>query len=153
MTLPATRCSLRQGVVDDANSVSNNWTFVVTITGASQFSWTLTQDPRALQQTVGSARTASTFYMSNNTGIFSLDLNLTDGKTHQVALYFLDWDHSNRWEGVTIFEAGTQNRLDARTISDFERGAYLVWNVTGHVTIQIEDANGVVSGVFIGPPQ
>jgi hypothetical protein len=121
--------------------------------GASQFSWALTQDPRALQQAAGPARTASTFYMSNSSGFFTVDLNLTDGKTHQIALYFLDWDHSNRAEWISIFDADTQYLLDGRTISNFEQGAYLVWNVTGHVRIKIEGGNSVVSGVFPGPAQ
>lgn len=140
-----------QIIANDANNLPSYAT--AAWTGASQFSWSLTQDPRALQQTLGSARTASTFYLSNSSGDFSLDLNLTDGKTHQVALYFLDWDHSNRAEGVSIFDAETQYTLDSRVISGFEQGAYLVWNMTGHVTIRIQGSYGVVSGVFIGPLQ
>jgi hypothetical protein len=140
-----------QIIANDANNLPGYAT--ATWTGASQFSWTLTQDVRALQQTLGSARTASTFYLSNSSGNFSLDLNLSDGKTHQVALYFLDWDHSNRAESVSIFDAETQYTLDSREMSNFEQGAYLVWNVTGHVTIRIYGSYGVVSGVFIGPPQ
>ena len=140
-----------QIIANDANNLPSYAT--AAWTGASQFSWSLTQDPRALQQAAGPARTASTFYTSNSSGNFSLDLNLTDGKTHQVALYFLDWDHSNRAEGVSIFDAETQYRLDSRVISGFEQGVYLIWNVSGHVTIQIEGSSGIVSGVFLGPPQ
>jgi hypothetical protein len=83
-----------------------------------------------------------------------IDLNLTDGNTHQVALYFLDWDSGGRSETVTIRDQ-SNNVLDSRSMSNFVGGQYLVSNITGHVTIQviaISGANALVNGMFLAPP-
>lgn len=137
-----------------ANDANNPPIYVApTWTGASPFTWSITQDPRALQQATGVSRTASAFYSSPS---FSLDLNFSDGNAHQVALYFLDWDDGCRAETVTIRDAATQQVLDTLGIANFQQGAYLIWNVSGHVTVQFQASaglNAVVSGVFLGPPQ
>jgi hypothetical protein len=120
-------------------------------TGASPYTWSLTQDQRGLQQATGSFRTASAFYASPS---FNLDLNFSDGNAHQVALYFLDWDDGGRAETVTIRDAATQQVLDTQSIANFQQGAYLIWNMSGHVTVQFQASaglNAVVSGVFLGP--
>ncbi|MGA2715072.1 MAG: Ig-like domain-containing protein [Bryobacteraceae bacterium] len=124
-----------------------------TISGAVPFTWAITQDPRALQQYAGNSRTASTFYASPG---FSVDLNFKDGNAHQLALYFLDWDNSGRSETVTIVDPATQQTLNVQTISNFQQGAYLVWNITGHVRVQVlkgAGPNAVVSGIFFAPAQ
>jgi hypothetical protein len=45
--------------------------------------------------------------------------------------------------------------LDSRTISGFQNGVYLVWNVRGHVLIRVTNlnpaSNAVVSGLFFSP--
>src|SRR5262249_4298289 len=77
--------------------------------------------------------------------------NLTDGGTHQVALYGLDWDNKARIERVDVKIAGTNTVLDTRTFSGFSGGNYLVWNVRGHVTFVVTlqgGPNAVVSGLF-----
>jgi hypothetical protein len=46
------------------------------------------------------------------------------------------------------------NVLDTRPVSSFANGAYLVWNLSGHVIARITNtnlsANAVVSGLFFG---
>jgi hypothetical protein len=125
---------------------------VLNFNGAANWTWgTNITDARALQQAAGSGRIASTFYASNS---FSLDVNVTDTNTHQLALYFLDWDNSGRTQTVTILDATTQAILGTQTVANFRNGAYLVWNIKGHVTIQFTrtaGSNAVVSGVFLGP--
>jgi hypothetical protein len=121
--------------------------------GAQMYQWAFTGDPRALQEATSlTLRTASTYYGNPN---FSMDLNLTDGNAHQVALYFLDWDGEGRAETVTILDASTQAVLDTpRLVSNFAGGQYLVWNLKGHVTIQFtlnSGANALVNGVFFNP--
>jgi hypothetical protein len=125
----------------------------VNFLGAQLYQWALTADQRALQEANSTAlRIASTYYGSPS---FSLDVNLTDGNMHQVALYFLDWDGEGRAETVTILDASTQALLDIpRQVSNFSGGQYLLWNLKGHVTIQFTlnaGANALVNGVFFDP--
>ena len=112
-----------------------------------------TTDPRALQQgSSTTSRIASVYYASPS---FTLDLNLSgDSLTHQLALYFLDWDGAGRAETITITDPSTLQVLDTRTVSSFLGGQYLIWNVKGHVLIQFTRTagpNAVVSGVFLAP--
>ena len=48
-----------------------------------------TPDVRALQLSNANPNRAAAGYSATNS--FSIDLNLNDGQTHQVALYLLDW--------------------------------------------------------------
>ena len=84
----------------------------VNVTGASIFEWTrATADVRALQDSPGAtSRFASTWYSS---GGFNINLNLTDGNAHRVAVYFLDWDAS-RTETIRILDAATGAVQDTR---------------------------------------
>jgi hypothetical protein len=106
----------------------------------------------ALQDNPGnSARIAACDYSDNSS--FSFNLNLTDGKTHQVALYVLDWDWQNRAETIQIHDASTGNLLDTQYVSSFTSGKYLVWNLSGNLNITLTNAGGlneVMSGIFFG---
>jgi hypothetical protein len=82
-------------------------------------------------------------------------LNLTDGLTHDLALYFLDWGTTTRVEQVTISNAATGAVLDSETVSSFHSGVYLQWMVSGQVLITITRTagiNAVLSGLFLDPP-
>ena len=52
-------------------------------------------DPRALQRASPQAtdRLAATWYSGSP---FTIDVNLTDGQTHAVSLYAVDWDTTTR---------------------------------------------------------
>jgi len=109
-----------------------------------------TTDPRALQTGVGTGRIAAAWY---NPTTFNFDVNFTDGATHQLALYALDWDSGGRTETVQVVDAATNNQLDMETISSFTNGVYLAWKISGHVKINVTataGANAVISGVFFG---
>ena len=98
-----------------------------------------------------SDRIASTYYSTND--LFTFDVNLIDSQTHSVALYCLDWD-DNRVETISILDGTSHAVLDTRTASSFQNGLYLVWNIKGHVLIQVTRTGGVtsaVSGLFFGP--
>jgi hypothetical protein len=85
---------------------------------------------------------------------FTIDLNLVDGLTHRVALYMMDWDSTTRTQTIEVRDAVTNTLLDARAVSSFHDGQYLVWNIKGHVTVRIVNTGGVnavVSGLFVGP--
>jgi IPT/TIG domain/Glucodextranase, domain B/Bacterial Ig-like domain (group 2) len=117
----------------------------------SNYMWASSStDPRALQTGNGLGRIAATWYSSSE---FDLDVNVTDGNTHQVSLYAVDWDLSGRSEAVQVLDAATEAVLDTETLSAFTNGEYLVWNISGHVkinVIQTAGVNAVVSGIFFG---
>ena len=126
------------------------------ITPAGQSSWTWnasTADPRAPQTSPGSTdRIAATMFSANS---FTLDLNLTDGQPHEVALYMLDWDSSSRAQNVMVNDVWTGAVLDTQSVSGFHNGQWLVWDLTGHVTITITNTGGlnaVASAIMFGGP-
>ena len=135
---------------------SNNPPFYGTVNflDASTYTWSLsTTDPRALLKG-GSAsdRIASTYFGASS---FSIDVNLTDGQTHQVGFYVLDWENAGRAETFSVLDANTGVQLDNRSVSNFANGQYLIWNLSGHVLINvnlISGVNAVVSGVWCGGP-
>ena len=45
--------------------------------------------------------------------------------------------------------------LDTQSLKNFTQGIYLVWNLSGHVKLQITNtgnSNGVLAGIFLGGP-
>jgi hypothetical protein len=130
----------------------------VAVTGNSDYTWAAsTGDVRAPQKAeAGSTdRLAGCWYKDPG---FSIDIHLTDGQAHQVALYALDWDNSQngRQETVQAIDDVTGTVLDTRTLSAFSGGAYLVWNLQGNVTLKVTNNagstnNAAISGVFFDP--
>ena len=128
----------------------------VTPSGHGTTTWTAnTSDPRAPLVTPGSAstaRTASCWYGDS----FTVDVNLTDGQTHKVSLYLLDWDGSDtRAERVDVLDAATGTVLDSRAASSFSGGKYLTWSLTGHVQFRVTrtaNDNAIVSAIEFGDP-
>jgi len=123
------------------------------VTPSGQATWTWassTSDVRALQKAVGTDRIAATWYG----GSFSVDVNLTDGAAHRVALYILDWEPNARVERFDIRDATTGSLLETRTAAAFSGGQYWVWTLRGHVTVQVTltggDGGAIVSGLFFG---
>ncbi|MGA2716878.1 MAG: LamG-like jellyroll fold domain-containing protein [Bryobacteraceae bacterium] len=123
----------------------------LTVNGAATFQWYgATSDPRALQPVTGTTRVAGVWYSSSQ---FSLDVNLTDGNPHEVAIYAMDYDNSGRAERVDVLDSGPGTVLDTRNLSGFLNGQYLAWTLTGHVVIRVTPTggpNGVVNGIFFG---
>ncbi len=75
---------------------------------------------------------------------FTIDVNLVDGQTHQIAIYFVDWDSGGaRAERIDALDADSGAVLDTRNISSFSRGEYLVWNLRGHVDLRVTPTAGV----------
>jgi hypothetical protein len=140
-----------------------------TFSAVNQGNWVWaspTSDPRALETDREGDRAAATWYSASS---FSLDLNLTDGQTHQVGVYVIDWDSKGRAETFSIADANSGKVLDTRSIpnatagsasdtnttsTNFVNGTYLIWNISGSVTITITSnagPNAVASGIFVDP--
>ena len=124
----------------------------VTESGANLYTWSgSTGDVRALQKGAPQAtdRIAACWYGSQ----FTIDVNLTDGQAHAVSLYALDWDTTSRVERIDVIDPSTGTVLDTRTISSFQNGEYLTWNLKGHVQFRVTSIagiNAVISGLFFG---
>ncbi|MGE3819523.1 MAG: S8 family serine peptidase [Isosphaeraceae bacterium] len=120
--------------------------------GASYYSWTgSTSDPRALQTPGTSTRQATTWYGDQ----FTLELNLEGGPGRRVSIYMVDYDSTARGQRVEILDGGTGAILDSRTVTSFNGGTYLVWDLTGRLTIRLTKTSGnnaLVNGVFFGAP-
>ena len=125
---------------------------VVTPTGQSTKVWsTTTTSVRALSNPAG-GRIAARWQATKT---FSVNINLTDGNTYQVALYLLDWNKANRSERIDVLNAAGAV-IDSRTVSSFSNGVYEVWNISGNVTFRITTIAGpsaVLSGIFFGGPK
>ena len=93
----------------------------VSFTGGATYTWaSSTTDVRALQTASGaSSRIASTYYSEGN---FNINLDLTDGNTHRVALYLCDWDNAGRAETITIKDAASGAVLDTENYAEFSNG-------------------------------
>ena len=70
----------------------------------------LPADARDLETDTLGHQIAAAWYSASP---FQLDLNLTDGSTHQVALYVLDWDKKGRAEAISIVDANSGAVLDS----------------------------------------
>lgn len=135
-------------VIGDVSALPSYVT--ATPSGNSFWVWTYaTDDTRGLQKaSAAGERLAECWYSSDS---FSVDLTFSDGVSHQVALYLLDWNSSNRSQRIDILDSNN-NVLDTRSISNFSGGQYLIWNLSGHVIIRISNGagspNSVLSGLF-----
>jgi uncharacterized repeat protein (TIGR01451 family) len=122
------------------------------LSGQNPYTWVpSTIDVRGLQKgTNSSDRIAAAWYTTN---FFIIDLPVTDSTPHQVALYLLDWDTTDRRETITVLDANGQFLGAQAATTSFNGGVYYVWNITGHVKIRVDlagGANAVVSGLFFG---
>lgn len=138
-------------VFEDLASLPSSIT--VTPTGKSDSTWNsnpmYSKYPQALQRAESSnKRIAATWYSNTS---YTIDVNITDGKHHQLALYCLDWDSFSRAETITISDAATHKILNTQHAVSFHNGIYLVWDVSGHINITItrtDGMNAVTSGIF-----
>ncbi len=123
----------------------------VTVSGSSSSTWSgSTSDVRALQKLSGTDRVAARWESSS---FYTIDMNLTDSVTHRVAIYCLDWDGNNRAQRVDVIDWATNTLIETRSISQFNGGQYLVWDVRGHVKFVITKTGAkaaVISGIYFG---
>lgn len=82
----------------------------------------------------------------------TLELNFSDPETHRVTLYLVDWNRSQA--SITLFiESGTTGQiLDSQTMSGFEEGAYVSFNLRGQVRLRLRASQApgpVLAGLFL----
>ena len=124
----------------------------VTPEAESTCMWTSTSSQeQALEIPNSSNRLAACWFSSN---VFTINVDFTDGNTHALALYALDYDDLGRSEQIQIQNASTGAVLDTSSISNFANGVYLQWDVSGDVVITVRctaGKNAVIGGLFIDP--
>jgi Ca2+-binding RTX toxin-like protein len=120
----------------------------VTTTGTVQV-WELpTTDERGLLFSGSSARLAAAWHAQPG---LTIDVNLTDGVTHQISLYAVDWDHAGRAQRVQVFDAENGSLLLSEDLREFSDGNYLKLRLSGHVQIRVTSlgaSDAVLSGIF-----
>ena len=114
-----------------------------------------TTDPRAcpISAASGAARYAGCWWTWSN---ITINVNVTDGGTHRIALYALDWNNYG-WTGTfEILDHVSQVVLSSQTLSNYGNGVYAIWAITGNVDIvinRIASSNNPasLSGLFLDP--
>ncbi len=144
---------------DDGYSISqeqSNLPSYVTLGFLNKFDyvWSAsTADVRALQKGLDhNDRIAAVWFESG--GSFSITMNFTDGKTHKVTLYAMDWPLQGRGQRMDVYNADTNDLLDSQTLTtgtDFVNGIYLSWSVEGNIKFlitRLTGNNAIVNGIF-----
>jgi hypothetical protein len=118
--------------------------------GAAQWTWNYgVTDPAAtLLPGGGGVRVAACWYGAQPYGF---DVVVNDGKAHRFSAYFLDWDSAGRRQRIDIIDSATGAILNSQTISNFDNGVYLTWDVAGSVKMRLTTlagGNAVASALF-----
>lgn len=119
----------------------------VTPAGHGGFTWDAAPVAAKALQRATAGRIAATWYAATS---WTLTVTIASG-TKRVSIYFYDND-GGRVVDVAVKDGGTT--LDSRTVSSFDNGKWLTWDVSGTVTFQFTKAglhNATVSGVFFDP--
>jgi hypothetical protein len=123
-------------------------------TGNTTYVWTTTSTGAASLQEAASGstnRVAAIWY--NNTS-FTVSLNATDRKVHQVAFYLYDYSPGGRGDTILAENGVTSAVFDNRAATNMTGGLYYVYNYMGNVKFVFErlsGANAIVNGVFFDP--
>lgn len=123
----------------------------VSIVSGASWTWNdATTEAAALQRASNpNQRIAACVYSPD---ALELEINLPVGEKHQLAIYCLDWDTNDRSESVELLQNGTV--YSTESVSGFHSGEYLVWEVSGPVTLRtrrVAGLNAVISGIFFDP--
>jgi hypothetical protein len=87
---------------------------------------------------------------------FTIDINIIDGKTHEISLYAYDSFYTGDIQNVTIKTANGGAILSSQDLSSFGNGVYQIWEISGHVTIVVRGTTppipAILDGLFFDPP-
>ena len=117
-------------------------------------------DPRALQDprnaSSSSLRRIGQFCSNQCCPTFSFNVRVTppqEGRTHQFAFYFVDYDARGRRQTVQLMDLDSLNDISPPVLvgPDFTGGVWLVWQYAGSIRIRmngIRGDNAVLSAVL-----
>jgi alpha-L-rhamnosidase len=128
----------------------------VTLKNTKNIIWTeLSSDKRALTNPTQETRSVGAIMTQDplpTLQTMTLDVDAADNNSHQLALYFVDWDNKGRRSAVELFDLKTLKLIaPIQLISNYRGGKYLVFNYTGSIRIRINHVRGenaALSGLF-----
>ncbi|MFN7141199.1 MAG: hypothetical protein ACK4UN_17865, partial [Limisphaerales bacterium] len=139
-----------EGSIVMGNSLNTPGYAKVVALGKSNWTWKAsTSESKALLKAGNTSDRVAAIWYSPST--FNVDVNITDGKTHRISAYFVDFDNRGRAQTVEVRDRVTGILLDTRTITAFGNGRYVSWDVSGNVRLKITrnaGPNAVLSGLF-----
>jgi subtilisin family serine protease len=125
---------------------------IVSVTGASiaDINGNST-NPTALESTTFSTANlrVEAYVYSPTTMVIAY--NPGDFLIHTVALYFADYQNFHRKETITLTNPNTLAVETRQVVSNFSKGKYLLFDISGQVLITISNGgypNAVISGIF-----
>ena len=126
----------------------------VSTSGVSSYTWdgNPSGTPPLLRASSTSGRIAAAMY---NPTQMDYTLSITSGLTRQVSFYCLDFDNQGRTMRIEVRDLTNNALLDSRTVSGFNSGIYMVWNIAGSVKFQVYNTGGLnaaISGLFFDAP-
>lgn len=126
-------------ITNDAMSLPSY--VVVNLGSPAVYTWQTNCGLKCLQNHNNTGTIASTMY--GNMAPFSIDVEFTDGKNHQVELYYMDFDNNARVASLRVLDAVTGSvLLDSLQVDDFKNGKYVVLNLKGHVKLEFTGVSG-----------
>jgi len=139
------------GYMPQRQSFVNDW-ISPTIPNLQLYSWNvMSPDQRGFPD--GPYRFLPTLFSPAQ---IEIPFRMKDNRTYRFAFYFVDFDVRNRNLTVDIVNTDTGTLIDSRSITNFNGGRYLIWQLRGNFTIRIKNNGGaspdaVLSGFFVDP--
>ena len=123
-------------VINATNGV--NYPSYATVTPAGNTAYTWAANTNALPALEippsGTSRIAAAWYASTS---FTVDVNLTDGQSHNIELYLLDYNTTAAASRSSSPMPTPMPSWILETVSSFHTGVYLSWTISGNVLITI----------------
>jgi alpha-L-rhamnosidase len=103
-------------------------------------------------------RSAACIYTKDPTPTYQtmfVDITLKASREYTLALYFVDWDSTNRRVGVQMVDQQTLKQLaPVKVVRDYHAGKYLLHRCDRSVRVRIDTIkkpNATLSGIFFSP--
>jgi len=124
----------------------------VSTSGKSDYVWSSSSsEARATENAAATGRLAACWYSGTS---FDVDISITDGKSHEIALYALDWDSTSRAQTVQMIDPSTSAVLATQSMSNFHDGKWAVFQASGNVKFRFTQTagyNAVLSAIAVDP--
>jgi RNase P/RNase MRP subunit p29 len=122
--------------------------YIASVTSAGEHCvWQVGADPRGLEEPAGGGqRLCSCEYSANDVVI---DIRASRGTLNRLSIYVLDFDKLQRHDKIVVMDHDTV--LQENDAGDMANGAWMQYEISGPVTIHVQNTGGpnsVVAGLF-----